>query len=177
MRNVRRFNFAKDITMDSEHLQPDGRIDFDFIVGRWRIYNRRLRVRLKGSTDWEEFEATAIIRKVLGGLGNVDEITMEHAAGRLEGLSLRLYNPTSQEWSIYWADNRFGVLQTPLIGRFKEGRGEFYAQEIFEGKNIFNRFIWSDITETSARWEQAFSADGGKTWETNWIMQLIRQLE
>ncbi len=154
--------------------EQDGRTDFDFFVGTWKVHNRRLRERLKGSNSWEEFEGTAVARKVLGGLGNVDEVTLNRETGLLEGLTLRLYNPKSQQWSLYWAASVDGILQTPMIGSFKNGRGEFYAQEIFEGKSIFSRYIWSEITEVSCRWEQAFSEDGGKTWETNWTMDLKR---
>jgi hypothetical protein len=161
--------------MQNECQEQDGRADFDFFVGRWNVHNRRLRERLKGSNDWEEFEGTSVARAVLGGLGNFDEITMERASGRLEGVTLRLYDPASQQWSLYWAADVDGILQTPLIGGFANGRGEFFAQEVFEGRHIFSRFIWSEIAETSCQWEQAFSADGGKTWETNWIMECTRQ--
>jgi hypothetical protein len=164
--------------MSSANARPeerDGRGDFDFFVGRWKIHNRRLRERLKESTDWEEFEGTTVARSMLGGLGNLDECTMERAAGQLRGMTVRLYDPASQQWSLYWADNaQAGILQTPLIGRFENGRGEFYSQEPSEGRHIFCRFIWSEITETSCRWEQAYSPDGGKTWETNWIMDFVR---
>ena len=161
--------------LKTQHTERDGRRDFDFFVGRWKIYNRRLRGRLNGSTDWEEFEGATIARPVLGGLGNLDECTMERASGQLKGMTVRLYNPESRQWSLYWADNvKSGILQTPMVGGFENGRGEFYGQEPFEGKQIFSRFIWSEITETSCRWEQAFSPDGGKTWETNWIMDFVR---
>ena len=155
--------------------EGDGHRDFDFLVGRWKIHNQRLHERLKGSNDWEEFEGTTVSRSVLGGLGNLDECTMERDAGQLQGMTVRLYDPASQQWSLYWADNvKAGILQTPLIGRFENGRGEFYAQEPFEGQHIFCRFIWSEITPSSCHWEQAFSTDGGKTWETNWIMDFVR---
>jgi hypothetical protein len=146
--------------------------DFDFIIGSWKIHNRRLRQRLKGSNSWEEFEGTAVARKIWGGAGNVDEYEADSPSGRIQGMTVRLYNPNSQQWSIYWANSANGVLETPMIGSFKDGRGGFYDQEFFEGKSIYVRFIWSNITATSARWEQAFSADGGKTWETNWVMEL-----
>jgi len=152
----------------------DGRVDFDFLIGQWSIRNRRLRERLKESTAWEEFEAAAVVRKILGGLGNSDEVTMERSSGRVHGMTLRLYDPIAQQWSLYWADSLHGILETPMIGSFENGHGEFFAQEVFEGKRVFSRFIWSNITATSCRWEQALSADGGKTWETNWIMELER---
>ena len=155
-------------------IEHDGRTDFDFFIGRWKAHNRRLRGRLKGCNDWEEIEGVAVIRKVLGGIGNIDEISMEREIGHLEGLTLRLYNPESRQWSMYWAASVDGSLEPPVIGGFADGRGEFYSQESFEGRSIFVRFICSDITETSCRWEQAFSADGGKTWETNWISELTR---
>ncbi len=155
----------------------DGRADFDFLIGRWNVHHRRLRERLKSSTDWEEFAGTSVARKILGGLGNSDDNILDRPSGRLEAISLRLFDPQSQQWSIYWADSVRGTLDTPMIGGFKDGRGEFYDQETFEGKSIFCRFIWSEITETSCRWEQAFSADGGRTWETNWIMQFTRSQE
>ncbi len=158
--------------MQSEH---DGRTDFDFFIGRWSAHNRRLRERLKGANDWDEIEGVAVVRKVLGGLGNVDEITMERETGRLQGLTLRLYNPESRQWSMYWVSSVDGSLQPPVIGGFADGRGEFYSQESFEGRTIFCRFICCDITEISCRWEQAFSTDGGKIWETNWISELTRQ--
>jgi hypothetical protein len=149
--------------------QQDGRNDFDFLIGSWDVHNRRLRERLKGSTDWEEFEGKLVARKILGGLGNIDEVVMERESGTLEGFTLRLFDPRSEQWSIYWADSLRAVLQTPMVGGFKNGRGEFYDHETFEDKKIFSRFIWSEITKTSCKWEQAFSTDGGKTWETNWI--------
>jgi len=152
----------------------DPQRDFDFIIGNWKVHNRRLKQRLKGSNSWEEFEGASVARKIWGGAGNVDEYEADSPSGRIQGMTVRLYNPKSQQWSIYWANSASGVLETPMIGSFKDGRGEFYDQEFFEGKSIYVRFIWSNITGASARWEQAFSADGGKTWETNWVMELTR---
>jgi hypothetical protein len=161
--------------MADTRAERDGRADFDFLIGQWKVHHRRLQERLKGSLSWEEFDGTAVVRKVLGGLGNIDEISMERASGRLEGMTVRLYNPLAQQWSIYWADNVHGGLQSPTIGAFTDGRGVFYAHEPFEGKHIFVHYIWSAITDSSCRWEQAFSTDGGQTWETNWIMEFSRQ--
>ena len=160
--------------MHAEHERRDGRADFDFFMGRWQVHHHRLRERLKGSTEWEEFEGTASAHKILGGIGNFDEGVMGRASGQVGGVTLRLYDPVSCEWSLYWADSVSGILQVPMIGGFEDGRGEFFSQEVFEGRHIFSRFIWSSITVTSCRWEQAFSEDGGKTWETNWIMDFTR---
>jgi hypothetical protein len=161
-------------TQQSEH---DGRADFDFLIGRWNVHHRRLRERLKGSTSWEAFEGISATRTILGRLGNLDEVILYREAGPVEALTLRFFDPKAAQWSIYWADSTNGFQPPPVIGGFKEGRGEFYSQEAFEGKSIFCRFIWSNITPTSCRWEQAFSTDGGKTWETNWIMEFTRQQE
>ncbi len=159
---------------DTKHTQHDGRSDFDFLIGEWKVNNRRLRERLKGSTSWEEFELVSVVRKVLGGLGNVDEFTMDRASGLLYGMTVRLYDPQSHQWRLHWADSVSGILQEPVVGKFENERGEFYDHELFEGKAIFCRYIWSEITETSCRWEQAFSEDGGRSWETNWIMDFVR---
>jgi hypothetical protein len=161
--------------MTDARRPADGRADFDFFMGRWKVKHRRLRERLKGSTAWEEFEGASVARKVLGGLGNIDENVLERASGRLEAITVRLYDPVSRQWSIYWADSVNATLLTPMIGEFAHGRGEFYAQEPFEGRQIFSRFIWSNITDSSCRWEQAFSTDGGRSWETNWVMEFSRQ--
>lgn len=153
----------------------DGQKDFDFLIGTWKIHNRRLRERLKGSNAWDEFEGTAVARHLWGGRANINEYEAEGPSGHIQGMALRLYSPTSQQWSIYWATAANGTLDMPpMIGRFEDRRGEFFDQETFEGRAIFVRFVWSDITPTSCRWAQAFAADGGKTWETNWVMDFTR---
>ena len=148
--------------------------DFDFLFGRWNVHNRRLRERLKSSTTWDEFEGTAVVRPIWGGKANLDEYEADGPAGHIQALTLRLFDPRSRQWSIHWATSATGALDVPMIGSFQDGRGEFYDQEMFEGRSIYVRFIWSAITPASCRWEQAFSADGGKTWETNWIMEFSR---
>lgn len=162
--------------MRTKNGGPDGRTDFDFLIGSWVVRNRRLKERLKGCTDWEEFESTCRARAILGGLGNMDEFTMERASGRDLAITVRLYNAVTGEWSIYWAARSGnGTLDVPMVGRFEGPRGEFFSQEVFEGRHVFNRFIWTVTTPDSCRWEQAYSADGGKTWETNWIMEFTRE--
>lgn len=154
----------------------DGQADFDFIIGSWNVHNRRLRQPLTGSDSWYEFEATSVARKVWGGLANMDEFDGKAPSGRIRGMTLRLYDPKARQWSLYWSNAANGTLDTPMVGEFKDGRGEFYDQETFQGRSIYVRFIWSGITPSSCRWEQAFSADGGRTWETNWIMEFTRAL-
>jgi hypothetical protein len=162
--------------MTNEPGERDGRTDFDFLIGSWKIQHRRLKERLKGCTEWEEFEGTSEVRHLLGALGNTDELTMGRAPGRVQAVTVRLYNPAAREWSIYWvARSSPGRMDVPMVGKFAGSRGEFFSQELFEGRHIFNRFIWTVDAPGSCRWEQAFSADGGKTWETNWTMDFTRQ--
>lgn len=153
-------------------IAPRGVRDFDFLVGSWNVTNRRLARRLVGSTEWQEFPATAECRLLLDGRGNLDELKAPER--ELFGMTLRLFDPAREEWSLYWASSHDGILQPPVVGRFKQGRGEFYGNDSHEGVSIRVRYIWSKITPTSARWEQAFSTDGEKSWETNWIMEFVR---
>ena len=158
----------------------DGQHDFDWMVGNWKGNLRRLQKPLSGSTTWVEYEATQVTRPAFGGRANMDEFTAVNPAtgARVEGLTVRLYNPETGEWSIYWANMKNGVLALPpTVGRFENGRGEFYDKEEFEGRPIVVRYVWSDVTPTSAHFEQSFSADGGKTWETNWISTITRVKE
>jgi len=150
-----------------------GEHDFDFLTGDWRIHNRRLRERLRGSTEWESFEATGHTRPLAGGIGNLDEFVTDHWPGYV-GIALRLLDRARRLWSIYWVSNRTGVLEPPVVGRFEGGVGLFEGPDQHEGQPVLVRFTWSGITATSARWEQAFSADGGASWETNWVMELTR---
>ena len=111
---------------------------------------------------------------VVRALRDMDENIIHRETGPVHAITLRLFNPESKEWSIYWSTNLTGTLDVPMMGSFKDGRGEFYSQEVFEGRHIYNHFIWSKITPSSCQWEQAFSVDGGKSWETNWIMEFER---
>jgi hypothetical protein len=154
--------------------QRDGQHDFDFEFGSWKVHIRRLLHPLTGANTWAELDGTSIVRKVWDGRGNLGELDVANATTHLEGLSLRLYNPQSHQWSIYWANGNDGSLGTAMIGQFTNGRGEFFNQELFQGKAVYVRFIFSDVTATSFRLEQSFSPDGGKTWEPNWIATFTR---
>ena len=154
--------------------ENDGRNDFDFLIGTWKVHHRMLKDRLKESMEWIEFEGETVDRKILNDIGNMDDNVIHMKTGPVHAISLRLFNPQLKEWSIYWSTDRTGILDVPMIGVFKDGRGEFYSQEVFEGRHIYNRFIWSKITTISCQWEQAFSVDGGRIWETNWIMEFNR---
>jgi hypothetical protein len=148
--------------------------DFDFWIGRWNVHNRYLRARLAGSEDWDEFEATSVARPLLDGLGNQDEFRTDYDGGFI-GMSFRFFDPAKQQWVIYWADTRRpGELDPPVWGGFSGDTGVFEGTDVLAGRRIFVRFTWSGVTTPAPRWEQAFSADGGAAWETNWIMEFTR---
>ena len=158
----------------SESAQPaatprDGQHDFDFEIGTWKTHLKRLQHPLSGSSTWVEYEGTSVVSKIWDGRANLVELEVDGPAGHIEGLSLRLYDPAARQWSLNFSNSRSGTLTPPTIGEFKNGRGEFYSQDTLDGRAIFVRFIISNITENSCRFEQSFSADGGKTWEINWI--------
>jgi hypothetical protein len=152
-----------------EGTKRDGQRDFDFEIGTWKTHLKRLVRPLSGSTTWVEYEGTTVVSKVWNGRANLVELDVSGPAGRIEALSLRLYNPETRQWSLNFANSASGTLSTPTVGGFKGGRGEFFNEETFNGKTILVRFVISGITPKSCRFEQAFSADGGKTWEVNWI--------
>jgi hypothetical protein len=155
--------------------ERDGQHDFDFECGSWKIHLKRLVSPLTGSTKWVEFDGTSVTRKVWDGRSQLEEFETDSAVGgHMEGLTLRLYNPQSHEWSLYWANSKGGPIYPPQIGEFKNGRGEFYAQDMLNGKSIFVRFIWSETNTNKPHFEQSFSNDGGKTWEVNWITDQTR---
>jgi len=148
--------------------------DFDFLIGSWSVHNRRLDKILSAATQWYEFDGHAVVRSLEHATGNIEEWTAVSPKNPIDGVNLRVYDPTSEEWSSLWINGRVGTIDRPLIGKFHDGKGEFYDQGTFNGRTIFARYTWSNITPTSARWEQAFSVDGGKTWETNWIIEYSR---
>lgn len=147
----------------------DGQHDFDFEIGSWKTHLSRLSHPLTGSSTWVDYEGTTRVRKVWNGRANLVELEADGPAGHLEALSLRLYDPDSRQWSLNFANSSGGTMGPPTVGEFKNARGEFYDQETLNGRSILVRFIISEITATSCRFEQAFSDDGGKTWEVNWI--------
>jgi hypothetical protein len=151
----------------------DGSRDFDFYFGCWHVRNERLRERLAGSNDWEEFDAAQECRPIIGGFGNIDDFVTDWGGG-FRGMTLRLFNRQSKQWSIYWSSSRSGVLEPPVVGVFRDGIGIFEGDDTHNGRPVRARFTWSHITSTSARWEQALSVDNGATWETNWRMQMTR---
>jgi hypothetical protein len=156
-------------TVQQIRAERDGQGDFDFEIGTWKTHLRRLQRPLTGSTTWIEYDGTTVVRKIWNGRANLVELDVNGPAGHIEALSLRLYNPESRQWSLNFASGGGGTMAVPSVGEFRNGRGEFYNQETLSGRAILVRFVISDITPNSCRFEQSFSDDGGKTWELNWI--------
>jgi NIPSNAP len=153
--------------------EHDGARDFDFLAGRWSVHNKRLKERLVGSTEWLEFEATNSARLLSGGIGNEDVYRTDWGGGFV-GLTFRFFDPKTRKWSIYWADSRRGTLDPPVVGSFKGDTGVFEGDDTWEGTKVRVRFVWSKANPDAPRWEQAFSTDGGKSWEKNWVMEFSR---
>ena len=158
--------------------QNDGRNDFDFFIGAWDSKQRKLKQVLVECDEWDEFAGVSVASKILDGLGHVDEVTLETPTRRIVGFTLRLFDPQTRLWSIYWASTTQGGprgLLAPQVGRFEGGRGEFYDRETYEGRSIFVRYLWTSSGPDTCRWEQAFSLDAGRKWETNWIADFSRR--
>ncbi|OOG60173.1 hypothetical protein [Rhodanobacter sp. C03] len=152
----------------------DGSHDFDFEIGTWKTHIHRLLNPLAGSHQWVDYNGTSVVRKIWGGKANLVELEVDGPAGHIEGVSVRLYDPQSHQWSLNYATSRGGAFSVPTVGEFKHGRGEFYDEEAINGRMVLVRDVFLDITPTSDRFEQSCSADGGKTWELNWVATDVR---
>src|SRR5271170_1743539 len=160
---------------EAQQTIRDGQHDFDFYFGTWKQHLKRLVHPLTGSTTWAEFDGTVVARAIWDGRANFDEFAADSPSGHIEGLTLRLYNPQAHQWNLYWANPKDGTFSgPPQVGEFKNGIGEFYCQDTYNGRMILIRYLWSAITPNSAHFEQSFSTDGGKTWEVNWITDQTR---
>ncbi|HEY1890702.1 MAG TPA: hypothetical protein VGG63_09860 [Steroidobacteraceae bacterium] len=149
----------------------DGQHDFDFLFGRWKVHLKR---KAPGTDHWTESDGYGVYRKVWGGRANLNEFFSVSPSDHVEGLTLRTYNPATHLWSLYWASSRDGILSSAQVGRFDHGRGEFYSQDNSDGTGTLVRYVWSNSTPTSAHFEQAFSQDGGRSWQVNWISDMTR---
>jgi len=149
--------------------------DFDFLFGSATVRHRQLVERLAGCSEWIEFVGTQTAWPLLGGLANVDDNQFELPDGTHRGVSLRSFDSASRTWAIWWLGDRSPyTLDVPVIGRFVDGVGTFEAHDTLRGQPIVVRFTWSRITAVSSEWEQAFSPDGGATWESNWTMSFTK---
>jgi len=154
--------------------ERDGQHDFDFELGSWKIHLKRRLNPLTGSDKWVEFDGTSVTRKVWDGRSQVEEFETDGAGGHIEGMTVRLYNPKTHQWSLYWANSKNGTMEPPQVGQFNNGIGQFDAMDTLDGKAILERFLWSKTDSSMPHFEQSFSADGGKTWEVNWITDQTR---
>jgi hypothetical protein len=155
----------------------DGQHDFDFLAGAWKIHLKRRLHPLTGSNEWVEFDGTTHFQKIWGGRGDMEDFDVDSPEKHIQihGMTIRLYNPKTHQWHIYWANaDRSTIDNPPVAGQFVDGVGEFYDQEDFEGKAIFVRYRWTNTTTDTPHFEQSFSADGGKNWEVNWITDQTR---
>ena len=160
---------------DSAFVTRDGQRDFDFELGTWTIDVKRLQHPLSGSTRWTHPEGYShVVQNVMGGQASLAQLANDRPTPHFDGLMLRMYDPKSHDWRIYWGSSKTGTLDEPLIGHFTNGRGEFVAHDTYEGKPILARVVYSDITPSSFHTESAFSADGGKTWEPNLVQTFTR---
>ncbi len=155
-------------------MTANGAAAFDFLMGDWSVRHRRLKRRLAADTEWISFVGRASARKLLGGLANIDEITIDLPGDPYVGATLRLFNSSTDLWSIYWMDSRNPALDPPVVGGFTGNRGLFYGDDTFEGRPIRVRFIWTVLSASTCTWEQAFSVDLERSWETNWTMEFSR---
>jgi hypothetical protein len=153
----------------SQPTNDDGQHGFDPLLGKWKFHLKRRLHPLTGSNTWVEYTGTGECRKVWGGRAELEEAAFDGPNDRIEGLVLRMYNPQSHQWRLYWANIKNGITDPPQVGEFKNGRGEFFAQDTIDGRTILVRFEWTRLTTDSPHFEQSYSDDGGKTWEVNWI--------
>lgn len=147
---------------------------FGFQTGQWRVRHRKLKARLAGATEWLSFEGRCTAWEIMDGAANVEDQVLDDPAGAYRAAAFRRLDPETGNWSIWWFDARFSSVDPPVRGRFENGVGTFLADDTLNGRPIKVRFLWSQVDTPAPRWEQAFSDDGGKTWETNWIMEFER---
>ncbi|PKB17060.1 hypothetical protein [Flavobacterium sp. 5] len=144
--------------------------DFDFFEGKWKLRNKKLKSKLNNCKEWIEFESTQEMYSILNGIGNIDNFLATFDGVPFEGMTVRLFNPKTKLWSIYWADSNEGILQPPVVGSFDNDVAHFFTKDTFEGKDILIVFRWDARDKENPIWSQAFSDDNGKTWEWNWYM-------
>jgi hypothetical protein len=157
-------------------LMSSAPTDFDFVIGNWLVKHRRLKERLANCTEWLEFDGEMSTQKILGGFGNIEDNILRLPDQEVRAIALRSYDQNTKNWSIWWLDGRFpGRIDVPVVGNFADGVGTFFANDTFQEIPIIVRFVWRQIGVDLLRWEQAFSADEGESWETNWTMDFHRQ--
>jgi hypothetical protein len=171
------FKISDNGTIENIPSSASSKTDFDFFQGKWKIRNKKLKSRLNDCQEWIEFDANQTMHLILGGQGNIDHFYATLDGIPFEGMSLRLYNPQTKLWAIYWTDNKSGKLDPPVYGSFYGNRGVFVTRDKFNGKDIIIKFEWDKTNPENPIWKQAFSPDHGKTWEYNWYMYMTKDKE
>jgi len=168
------FKIAADGKLLITPSETSSQHDFDFYVGTWKIRNRKLNSRLTGSDEWTEFNSDQQMKIILNGLGNIDDFRATFDGKHFEGMNLRIFNPTTRLWSMYWSDTNSAALQTPTVGSFDGNIGLFFDRDTWDGQDIIVKFKWDKTDPDNPVWSQAFSTDEGKSWEWNWYMYISR---
>ena len=171
---IPKFNFKNDGSLEIIPNAASSQHDFDFFEGKWSIHNRKLKSRLDNCTEWLEFPSTQQMYRVLNGIGNIDNFLTTINGEPFEGMSVRLFNPKTRLWSIYWADSGTGKFDPPVVGSFENNVGHFFTSDKFNGKDILVIFRWDVRDRNNPVWSQAFSGNKGQTWEWNWYMYMSR---
>ena len=167
---IPKVNFDENGELTITASPTSSQLDFDFFEGKWKLRNKKLKTRLNDCTQWTEFESTQEMYRVLNGIGNIDNYLATFDGIPFEGMSVRLFNPKTKLWSIYWADSNEGVLQPAVVGSFENNIGHFFTKDTFNGKKILVVFRWDVSDKENPIWSQAFSGDKGENWEWNWYM-------
>jgi len=167
-------SFDKNARLIIKASPSSSKHDFDFFEGKWNLHNKKLKTRLENCSEWIEFESTSEMYRVLNGIGNIDNFLATFDGIPFEGMTVRLFNPATRLWSIYWADTNEGILQPPVLGSFENNVGHFFTRDTFKGKEIIIVFRWDVRHKENPIWSQAFSEDNGQTWEWNWFMHFSR---
>lgn len=167
-------NFDNDGELIIKASPTSSKHDFDFFEGKWKLHNKKLKTRLNNCDEWTEFESTQEMYRILNGIGNIDNFLATFDGVPFEGLSLRLFNPKTRLWSIYWADSDEGILQPAVLGSFENSIAHFFTKDTFNGKKIVVVFRWDVRDKENPTWSQAFSEDNGNNWEWNWYMYFSR---
>jgi hypothetical protein len=170
----RQFAVATKASAPADSAERDGQHDFDPLFGSWKYELKRRTNPMTGSNTWVDLAGTGACYKIWDGRAQLDTFEADGSTGHIEGLTVRMYDPTAHEWRLYWANSRIGILDPPQVGKFKDGHGDFYTQDTINGKTLLIRYDWTKLTTSAPHFEQAFSDDGGKTWEVNWITDQTR---
>jgi len=172
--HIPELNFDSNGELIIEPTSSSSKHDFDFFEGKWKLHNKKLKSRLNNCTEWIEFDSTQEMYRVLNGIGNIDNFLATFDEQPFEGMTLRLFNPKTRLWSIYWADSNEGKLDPPVIGSFEKSVGHFFTKDILKNKKVLLVFRWDARDKENPIWSQALSDDNGITWEWNWYMYMSK---